>query len=109
MTLYDLIRGCPAAQDLALGARPDDPRITRVLDQLRPKEELVALMWAHPSVTTWAEAAFLAEATDPVAFGERVRRKLKRLGARHTASSSTGSGSRSGRRAPPAGVEAVKL
>ncbi|MFI8242654.1 hypothetical protein ACIF83_36330 [Streptomyces sp. NPDC085866] len=84
LTLYDLIRGCPNAQDLALGARPDDPRVVRVLDQLRPEEQLVALMWAHSSVSTWAEAAFLAGASDPLAFGRRVRRKLKRLGARHT-------------------------
>ncbi|MGW3361277.1 hypothetical protein ACWDFL_38930 [Streptomyces bungoensis] len=85
LTLYDLIRGCPSPEDLALGARPSDPRIIKVMAQLRPEEQLVALMWAHSSVSTWAEAAFLVGASDPLAFGNRVRRKLKRLGARHAA------------------------
>ncbi|MFD4975329.1 hypothetical protein [Streptomyces sp. NPDC058424] len=85
LTLYDLIRGCLSAEDLALGARPNDPRIVRVMAQLRPEEQRVALTWAHSSVSTWAEAAFLAGASDPLAFGRRVRRKLKRLGARHAA------------------------
>ncbi|EFL37186.1 predicted protein [Streptomyces viridochromogenes DSM 40736] len=85
LTLYDLVRGYPNVQDLALGACPDDPRIVRVLAQLRPEEKRVALMWAHSSVSSWAEAAFLAGASDPLAFGRHVYRKLKRLGARHTA------------------------
>ncbi|MFD7556416.1 hypothetical protein ACFV9E_17995 [Streptomyces sp. NPDC059835] len=55
-----------------------------VLSTLTPEELKVALAWAHWQVTTWTEAAALIGATDPVAFGERVRRKLKRLGIEHT-------------------------
>ncbi|RPE47209.1 hypothetical protein EDD90_10662 [Streptomyces sp. Ag109_O5-1] len=42
------------------------------------------MAWAHPYADTWTEAARLAGAADPEAFGERVRRKLKRLGDRYT-------------------------
>ncbi|HET6354626.1 hypothetical protein [Streptomyces sp.] len=85
LTLYDLLAGCPSTEDITLGAGPEDPRIARVLAQLRPEERMVALAWAHPAVASWTEAAAAAGAPDPGALGERVRRKLKRLGARHKA------------------------
>jgi hypothetical protein len=37
---------------------------------------------------TWAEAAALGGADDPDAFGNRARRKLRRLGLRHRAAAS---------------------
>ncbi|WP_198351818.1 hypothetical protein [Streptomyces typhae] len=80
VTLYDLVAGSPTPPELALGALPDDPRLTAVLNALTPAERRVALAWAHPAVATWAEAALAAGAADPVKAGERVRRKLKRLG-----------------------------
>ncbi|MCX4564641.1 hypothetical protein OHA02_52135 [Streptomyces phaeochromogenes] len=83
-TLHDLVTGSPAVEDLALGAAPDDPRLAAILDALGPQERGVALAWAHWQPNTWAEAAALAGAPDPAACGERVRRKLKRLGAEHT-------------------------
>ncbi|MFE5519910.1 hypothetical protein ACFQ9Q_19620 [Streptomyces virginiae] len=81
-TLYDLVGGRPDPKDLILGT--EDARLGAVLRALAPEERKVALTWAHWQVTTWTEAAALIGATDPVAFGERVRRKLKRLGIEHT-------------------------
>ncbi|MFE0179119.1 hypothetical protein ACFWZ2_43130 [Streptomyces sp. NPDC059002] len=85
VTLYDLVKDSPSAEEVALGATPDDPRVGKVLDSLDPDERAVALAWAHWQPNSWAEAALLAGAPDPAAYGERVRRKLKRLGERHTA------------------------
>ncbi|MER5417726.1 hypothetical protein [Streptomyces virginiae] len=81
-TLYDLVGGRPDPEDLILGT--EDARLGAVLSTLAPEERKVALAWAHWQVTTWTEAAALIGATDPVTFGERVRRKLKRLGIEHT-------------------------
>lgn len=85
-TLYDLVVGSPTAEDLALGALPDDPRIAVVLNSgsLNALDRRVALAWAYWQPNSWAEAAALAGAPDPAAYGNRVRRKLKRLGAEHT-------------------------
>lgn len=49
-----------------------------MLTQLRDDERDVALAYAHDSATTWAAAARACGRTD--AFGERVRRKMLRLG-----------------------------
>ncbi|WP_406349802.1 hypothetical protein [Streptomyces sp. NBC_00658] len=84
VTLYDLIAGSPGSQELILGAEPDDVRVRAALAALHPVERAVALAWAHPAVATWTEAALVAGATDPVALGEKVRRKLKRVGERQT-------------------------
>jgi hypothetical protein len=58
-------------------------RIARVLTQLRDDERDVAMMYAHDAVITWGDAA--RACGRPEAFGERVRRKLLRLGKRLTA------------------------
>jgi len=84
ITLYDLVVASPCSQTPTPGAGPDDVRLLSVLAALQPAERAVALAWAHPAVATWTEAALVAGATDPVALGERVRRKLKRLGERQT-------------------------
>jgi hypothetical protein len=55
-----------------------DHRVPRVLTQLRDDERDVAMAYAHDSATTWAAAA--RACGQPEAFGERVRRKLLRLG-----------------------------
>jgi hypothetical protein len=53
-----------------------------VLEQLDDSERKVALLSASEPGTTWTEAAALAGASNPEAYGERVRRKLHRLGKR---------------------------
>jgi len=60
----------------------DDDRLTRVLNMLRPDERHVALAYAHDGGTTWSGAARACGLPDP--FGERVRRKLLRLGRQLT-------------------------
>ncbi|MEJ8653620.1 hypothetical protein WKI65_37650 [Streptomyces sp. MS1.AVA.3] len=79
LSLYDLLVGCPGPGDTVTDAVTDDARLGTVLRALRQDERAVALAWAHNGAGTWAEAALYAGADDPVAFGERVRRKLKRL------------------------------
>lgn len=54
-----------------------DPRVGRVLCQLQPEELRVAI--AYGDGRTWAEAALSCGM--PEQYGERVRRKLRRLGA----------------------------
>jgi len=67
---------------LAYGrVRFTDARLGPVLRGLAADEVLVALVWATDAVT-WEQAA--AGAGRPGEVGERVRRKLKRLGARYT-------------------------
>ncbi|WP_424893471.1 hypothetical protein [Streptomyces sp. XH2] len=96
VTLYDLVAGSPTPQELALGALPDDPRLTAVLNALTPAERRIALAWVHPAVATWTQAALAAGAADPVKAGERVRRKLKRLGQQHTARLQAAAATRAG-------------
>ncbi|WP_143728573.1 hypothetical protein [Micromonospora cremea] len=55
-----------------------DPRIDRVLKKLKPGEREVADLYASHDGMTWDLAA--AAAGQPPAFGERVPRKLSRLG-----------------------------
>ena len=86
LTLYDLVDG-QMRTDPAIETAFGDPRLEAVLARLAPAERAVAMAWAHPSTGTWT-AAHLAGHADPEAFGERVRRKLKRLGALYTARSS---------------------
>ncbi|MGI5142606.1 MULTISPECIES: hypothetical protein [unclassified Streptomyces] len=83
LTLYDLV---PGQADADTGVEPgfEDPRLTEILEALSPAERAVALALADPGVTTWAEAAVAAGATQPELQGERVRRKVKRLAARST-------------------------
>ncbi|MET9959413.1 hypothetical protein ABZ128_10075 [Streptomyces sp. NPDC006326] len=93
MTTYDILRGGPDPQEVLFGAVVDDPCINTVLAQLTPIERAVAVAYAAPSMPTWTEAAATVTATAPhlpggmdaAALGERVRRKLRRLGTRHTA------------------------
>lgn len=81
LTLYDLV--ADRAQGDPAEYRADDARLAAVLGALHPEERAVAVARAQSGVRSWAEAALVAGAADPVAAGERVRRKLKRLAARH--------------------------
>jgi hypothetical protein len=76
--------GIPSPHDLVFGPGFDDPRVDAVLAKLTVEERRVAMAWACHCADTWTEAARFGGATDPEAFGERVRRKLKRLGTEYT-------------------------
>ena len=84
LAVADLIPGGQAAEDLVLAGEWEERRLLRVLSRLKPDELRVTNVYAQHSELTWAEAARISGATDPAAAGERVRRKLKRLGAEET-------------------------
>ncbi|MGW5667436.1 hypothetical protein [Micromonospora sp. NPDC003776] len=79
LTLAEALADPRSVEDLVLSL-PEfrDPRIDRVLDKLKPGEREVADLYAGHDGMTWELAA--AAAGQPPAFGERVRRKLDRLG-----------------------------
>ncbi|WOT40712.1 hypothetical protein [Streptomyces coeruleorubidus] len=83
LTLYDLVADRGQHLDDPAGYCTDDAHLASVLGALHPDERAVAMAWGQAGVRTWAEAALVAGAADPVAAGERVRRKLKRLAALH--------------------------
>ncbi len=89
LTLYDLVAGGPDPPDTAADSVITDVRLVRILNTLQPLEREVALARAWSGCATWSEAALLIGAADPAAFGERVRRKLKRLGHRQKERTST--------------------
>jgi len=77
-------------EDQVVGAEVADHRVMSVLSGLQPDEAAVVAAWLQgDDRTTWAEAAAALDVPEPTAFGERVRRKLKRLGDRHTARAAT--------------------
>ena len=79
LTLADALADPRFVEDLVLSL-PEfrDPRIDRVLAKLKPGERKVADLYVVHDGMTWDLAA--AAAGQPPAFGERVRRKLSRLG-----------------------------
>jgi hypothetical protein len=81
LTAADLVPGAQPPEDLVLASELEERRLRRVLDRLKPDELRVTNVYAQRSELTWAEAARIAGAADPAAVGERIRRKLKRLGA----------------------------
>ncbi|MFB8247283.1 hypothetical protein ACFC5X_19850 [Streptomyces sp. NPDC055952] len=81
VSLHDLV-----ATDLDLLSHTasgvfEDERLNTVLRALDPAERQVVFAYAEGDGATWTEAAAAAGATAPDAFGERVRRKAKRLAA----------------------------
>ncbi|MCG7202291.1 hypothetical protein [Streptomyces arenae] len=89
MTIHDVLQGAPDPHEMLFGVLPDHPQINAVLGQLDPLERAVAVAYANPrTMPTWTEAAWQAATTAPeqfagvdvAAFGERVRRKLRRMG-----------------------------
>jgi hypothetical protein len=81
LTIADLVPGGQATEDLVLADEWGEQRLCRLLGRLKPDELQVTNIYAQRSELTWADAARIAGAADPAAVGERVRRKLKRLGA----------------------------
>lgn len=83
LTLSDLVTDGRQPEDEALRYEIDDPRLLTVLAGLDPIERAVVRAWAYGRAENWQEAAQLTGAENSAAVGERVRRKLKRLGLRH--------------------------
>jgi hypothetical protein len=80
-TPADLVRDPQSTEDLALcDMWEQQQRLRHVLDRLKPDERDVTNLYAQHPQLTWADAARAAGAADPAAMGERVRRKLRRLG-----------------------------
>ncbi|MFD5015374.1 hypothetical protein [Streptomyces chartreusis] len=81
LSLYNLVAA--DVDDLArtVGEVFEDERLNRVLRGLDSTEQQVLFAYAEGEGTTWTEAAAAVGASDPEAFGERVRRKAKRLAA----------------------------
>jgi hypothetical protein len=81
LSLYDLVAADVDVLARTLGGVFADERLNSVLRALAPDERQVVYAYAEGEGTTWTEAAAYADASDPQAFGERVRRKAKRLAA----------------------------
>lgn len=81
LSLYDLVVSEVDYLAHTAGGVFEDDRLNRVLRGLTPVERAVVFAYAEGEGTTWSEAAAHAAATDPDAFGERVRRKTRRLAA----------------------------
>jgi hypothetical protein len=82
LCLYDLVADRANLSDACLGTAIHDDRLVRIVRHLTPEERLVVIALATGDGTTWTEAAAHAGASDPAAFGERVRRKTRRLAVR---------------------------
>ncbi|MFJ3799928.1 hypothetical protein ACIPSJ_27045 [Streptomyces sp. NPDC090088] len=87
MSLRDLITDHRRPEDQLMLGEVEDPRVQAVLTHLAPAERAVAMAYAMQRMT-WAQAAAEGGAGNPDAFGERVRRKLKRLGAHRSTANS---------------------
>ncbi|MFE4830677.1 hypothetical protein [Streptomyces sp. NPDC056672] len=88
LCLYDLVAADVDLLQHAAQGVFDDERLNAVLRGLDPAERQVVFVYAESEGATWTEAATVAGATDPQTFGQRVRRKVKRLAreqARRTA------------------------
>lgn len=81
LTLHDLAFGITDAETPLLEYEPEDLRLAALIRALLPAERVAVLAWADPNVRSWAEAARQAGVDDPATFGERVRRKCRRLAA----------------------------
>ncbi|WP_052758111.1 hypothetical protein [Streptomyces yangpuensis] len=78
-TVADLLTEYRTPESEALWAELSDHRVTAVLRALSSEEGAVARRWAE-SGEAWSDAA--VDAGMATSYGERVRRKLRRLGAR---------------------------
>ncbi|MEV5981997.1 hypothetical protein [Streptomyces sp. NPDC052114] len=82
-TLADTLT-VPSTEDLVLGREIEDPRLRWILRQLAAdsaRDHAVARVFAENPRLNWKDAASAAGL--PEAYGERVRRKLKRLARRY--------------------------
>ncbi|MFF7603130.1 hypothetical protein [Streptomyces mirabilis] len=80
LTLADALPGARSPEALLNDTFIDD-RISTVLSHLSAEETEIALSWARAE-DSWAESA--DGVGQEAAYGERVRRKLKRLGSEYT-------------------------
>ncbi|WP_333738218.1 hypothetical protein [Streptomyces sp. IBSBF 2806] len=81
LSLYDLVADDVGSLAHTIGGVFEDERLNRVLRGFDPAERAVVFAYAEGEGTTWTEAAARVGVADPKAFGERVRRKSKRLAA----------------------------
>ncbi|WP_327749701.1 hypothetical protein [Streptomyces europaeiscabiei] len=79
LSLYDLVAADTRFLSHTAGGVFEDERLNMVLRGLDSIERQVVFAYAEGEGTTWMEAAASAGADEPEAFGERVRRKAKRL------------------------------
>ncbi|MEV0192383.1 hypothetical protein AB0I39_28105 [Kitasatospora purpeofusca] len=84
LTLRDALADHRRPEDAVLAGELADSRLTSVLRSLKPDEAAVAAVWMQADRITWAEAAAATGVDNPADLGERVRRKLRRLGNLHT-------------------------
>ena len=77
LTFHDLLASAPASHGPVASDDFEDWRLNIVLAGLEVAEQAVVLALAHPGVATWSEAATLVGS--PTEFGERVRRKVRKL------------------------------
>ncbi|MEH0415980.1 hypothetical protein [Streptomyces sp. B21-083] len=81
LSLHDLVAADMDLLTHTTDGAYEDERLNRVLRGLAEAEQKVVRARAAREGTTWTEAAAVTGAPDPVAFGERVRRKVSRLAA----------------------------
>ncbi|MGW0964101.1 hypothetical protein ACWD4K_35040 [Streptomyces gelaticus] len=81
LTLADTVADNRRPEDALLRRELDDSRLAAVFRGLTQQEAEVAAAWAADPKSTWLQAAAALGHREPASFGERVRRKLKRLGA----------------------------
>jgi hypothetical protein len=79
LSLYDMVAADDDLLAHTAGGVFEDERLNRVLRVLDSDERAVVFAYARGEGTTWTEAAAAVGAAHPEAFGERVRRKAKRL------------------------------
>jgi hypothetical protein len=75
LSLYDLVTADVDLLAHTTGGVFEDERLNRVLRGLNPAARAVVFARAEGEDITWTEAA----ATDPAAYGERIRTKTKRI------------------------------
>ncbi|MEU9662882.1 hypothetical protein [Streptomyces chartreusis] len=79
LSLYDLVRADVDLLDRTDIGVFDDERLNQLLRRLKPTEREIVLTYAETHGLTWTEAATdIVGPADAEAFGERVRRKVKR-------------------------------
>ncbi|MCW8382421.1 hypothetical protein [Streptomyces justiciae] len=81
LSLYDLVAADVDLLAHTMGGVFEDARLNRLLGALDPAERAVVFAYADGEGATWTEAAAVAGADDAKTFGERVRRKTKRIAA----------------------------
>jgi hypothetical protein len=81
LSLYDLV--APEVDHLTRAEHGvfEDERLNAVLRVLTHGERQIVFAYAEGEGATWSEAAAFVGAPNPVATGERLRRKVKRLAA----------------------------